>query len=96
VELKLTDATSEKLQRFLKLTLDGSDVGLSGTTENSESSESSENSESSEDTESSETTEDAEASLFIEKINAVNPAPDEWGDLISAAEAILSSRLARP
>jgi hypothetical protein len=92
MDLQLTDASNEKLRRFLELTLEGPDIGKSDTTEASETSETSEDSESSEDTENSETTENEEMSMML----AVNPAPDEWAPILPAAEALLSSRLARP
>lgn len=87
--LLLSEKASRKLRRFLELTLEGPDIGKSDTTENSESSESSE------DTESSETTEDSEAGLLLQKLLAVNPDPDEWGEVLAAAETVLTSRLAR-
>jgi hypothetical protein len=67
----------------------------SGSSESSENSEDSEKTETSETSESSEKTEDSEMKFFLEKIVAINPAPDEWGPLVSAIETVMATRIAR-
>lgn|SRR5215813_1747883 len=122
---KLTSQVSEKLREFIGLTLEGSEIGLStttetseatetcetsetsessetsedkegsesGTSESSESSEDSEGTETSESSEDSENTEDSENRLLMEKLAAINPAPDEWGPLIEAVETVMTTRI---
>jgi hypothetical protein len=88
--IQFSREASEKLRRFIELT--SKSILASGSTnseasESSEASEDSENSEGSEDSESSEESEGSEDMLF-QNLLAVNPGPDEWGPLLSAAEQV--------
>jgi hypothetical protein len=77
----LSEATSLKLRQFIELTVASDSSGGSEDSESSESSESSENSESSESSESKEACDSA----LLGSLLAVDPAPSEWGPLLSTA-----------
>lgn len=77
--IDLIEAARLTVQRALQLEDD------SGGSENSESSESSESSENSESSESSEGKESCESFMY-RAIMLADPAPDEWGALLTGVE----------